>query len=170
MTTFSSAIPGREVDRGLLTICVLSLIAGCASTRDTMQPVTPAGQAILVNYGSVMRPRCEDADMKVVNGEKEAVCQAYLQAIDGREMSRLAKETPAVPGTHSLSIHCEYAIIGPKDRGIVARLHTLMTTETKLDESKRYYLWAEIADGKCAVNVSDQMPPQPAPLWKAFLP
>jgi hypothetical protein len=132
--------------------------------------VTPPGQAVLVNYGSVMRPRCEDADMKVVNGDKEAVCQAYLVAIDGHDVNRSAKETPAIPGTHSLSIHCEYAVIGPKDRGIVARLHTSMTTETRLDESKRYYLWADIADGKCTVNVRDQMPPPPAPLWKAFLP
>jgi hypothetical protein len=151
-------------------ICVVFLISGCASTGESMQPVTPPGQAVLVNYGSVMRPRCEEADMKVVNGDKEAVCRAYLQAIDGRDVGRLAKETTAVAGTHSLSIHCEYAIIGPKDRGIVARLHTLMTTEIRLDESKRYYLWADIADGKCTVNVSNQMPPPPAPLWKAFVP
>ena len=145
-------------------------VTGCIVSLVDAQPATPPGQAVLVNYGSVMRPRCEDADMKVVNGDKEAVCQAYLQAIDGRNVSRLGKETPTVPGTHSLSIHCEYAIIGPKDRGIVARLHTLMTTENKLDEPKRYYLRADIVDGKCTVTVSDQMPPPPAPLWKAFVP
>lgn len=108
--------------------------------------------------------------MKVVNGDKEAVCRAYLQAIDGRDVGRLAKETTTVPGPHSLSIHCEYAIIGPMDRGIVARLHTLMTTDIRLDESKRYYLLADIADRKCTVTLSNQMPPPPAPLWKAFVP
>jgi hypothetical protein len=108
--------------------------------------------------------------MKVVNGDKEAVCQAYLVAIDGRDVSRLSKETPAVPGTHSLSIQCDYAIIGPNDHGMVARLHAFMTMENKLDEPKRYYLRADIVDGKCTVTVSDQIPPPPAPLWKAFVP
>ena len=135
-----------------------------------MSPATAPGQAVLVNYGSVMRPRCEDADMRVVNGDKEAVCQAYIEAIDGRDVSHLAKETRTAPGAHTLSIHCEYAIITPKDRGIVARLHTLMTTETRLDESKRYYLWADVSDAKCIVSVSDQKPPPAAPLWKAFIP
>ncbi len=170
MTTSSSAVSGQDAGRGVLAICVVFLIAGSASIGETRQPVTPAGRAVLVNYGSVMRPRCEDADMKVVNGDKQAVCQAYLQAIDGRDVSRLAKEMPVDLGTHSLLIHCEYAIIGPNDRGAVARLHTMMTTEARFDESRRYYLWADIVDGKCTVNVSDQTPPPPAPLWKAFVP
>lgn len=170
MATSSNVVLCRIVDRSPAAIGVVFLIAGCASTGETAQPATPAGQAVLVNYGSVLRPRCEDADMKVVNGDKEAVCQAYLQAIDGRDVSRLAKETPAAIGMHSLSIRCEYSIIGPKDRGIIEREHMLMTTETKLDQSKRYYLWADVVDGKCTVSVSDQLPPPPAPLWKAFIP
>src|SRR6185437_16895678 len=68
MTTSSGVVPGRKVDRGPLSIWVVFLIAGCASPGATMQPTKLPGHAVLVNYGSVMRPRCEDADMKIVDG------------------------------------------------------------------------------------------------------
>jgi len=93
--------------------------------------------------------------MKVVNGDKEALGQAYLQAIDGRDVSRLSKETPATPGTHSLSIHCEYSIIGPRDRGIIQREHMLINREIALDQPKRYHLWTDIVDGQCVVKVQN---------------
>ena len=167
-TTSHIASHWRGVNRGLWAFGMVSLLGGCASTGEMARTALPPNQAALVNYGSALRPRCEKADTKVVNGDREAVCEAFLEAIDGKKVSRLSQETLVNPGMHSLSIHCEYSIIGPADRGAIAREHKWMTMESKLDLPKRYYLWADVVDGQCAVTVSDQKPPPPAPLWKVF--
>jgi hypothetical protein len=132
--------------------------------------VADAKDATLLNYRSIMRPRCEDADMKVINGNREAVCRAYLESVDGKPVSPFNSHTPVAPGTHRMSVGCNYAIIGPNDRGAVPQRRTSIVYEGNLSAPAKYYIRAEMDADECKVWISDTPPEPPAPLWKAFMP
>lgn len=154
-------------------ILVASLLPGllcCASTGDSSAAHVASNGATLVNYGSLLRPRCENADMQVINGQHEAVCRAYLESLDNKAASQFANETRLEPGRHSLTVGCSYAVIGPNDHGAVPQMKTSISYEGTFDAATKYYIRAEMGSDNCRVWVSETPPPPPAPLWKAFLP
>lgn len=159
-----------DASRALLVAAITGFVFGCASTADLTQERVPAGRAILVNLGAIARLRCENADMKKVDGNDQSVCQAYLQAADGNPTSRLSSKNALAPGSHQLKIECIYSIIHPSDRGAVMPYRNWDTYEASFDEGKRYFIWADVVDGKCKVWINQEQPSPPAPLWKTLIP
>jgi hypothetical protein len=149
---------------------VVVTLHGCAAPGASARPGADAGSATVVNYGSPLRPRCEDADMKMVNGNREAVCRAYLESVDEKPVSRLSSATLVAAGSHRMKVACSYAIIRPNDRGAVPQIHTSIAYEADLSAPATYYIHAEMVADACEVRLSDTQPPPPAPLWKAFMP
>jgi hypothetical protein len=142
-------------------------LSGCASTSESSPSPVASNGATLVNYGSILRPRCENADMQVINGQREAVCRAYLASIDGNRgklSSRFSNETRVEPGPHHLTILCNYAIIGPNDRGAVPQMTSATAYDGTFNAANRYYVRAEMSDDKCKVWVSETAAGPPAPL------
>ncbi len=151
----------------LLATTAGSLAGASASESSASQEA--ATPATLVNYGSLFRPRCEDADMQVFNGRHEAVCHAYLESIDGTPGGSSKKEVRVAPGVHHMNIRCNFAIIGPDDHGAVPQLHTLIELEGIFKPSAKYYIHAEMSNDTCTVLLSQTPPKPPAPLWKTLL-
>lgn len=112
----------KELRLLILAAMAVTGLSDCASTADSGTLHGNANSATVINYGSLLRPRCEDADMKVVNGRREAVCRAYVEAIDDLAVGRVKNETPVTPGSHRMTLRCNYAIIGPDDRGAVPQM------------------------------------------------
>jgi hypothetical protein len=156
-------------------IAYLALLAATAAPIACVRASGPSAlqdtstSATLVSYGSLMRPRCEDADMQLFNGQHEAVCHAYPESIDGIASSGLRKEVPVASGAHHINIRCNYAIIGPNDHGAVPQLTTTIALEVSVDASAKYYIHAEMSNDTCTVSLSQTPPKPPAPLWKTLL-
>jgi len=147
------------------------LISGCASTPVEKEAPAAGDVATVLNYGSIMRPRCENADMQqLANGNKEAVCRTYIESIDGKMVTRLKNETSIPLGKHLITLRCNYAIITPADRGAVPQSQTSVNYEADFQRAGKYYVIGEMKNDRCLAYISHDPPPPPAPLWKAFLP
>jgi hypothetical protein len=147
----------------ILGFVAVAAASGCSTTG------TPSTAATLVNWGKTYRPRCENADGTVVDGEWRAVCWAYLTSIDGHKATGfLASENRVPLGTHTLSIRCSYVIADARDNR-VPPTHSTLNYEESFDSPIKYYIWAEVTGDQCTVRVSDKAPDPPAPLSKSLL-
>lgn len=148
-------------------VSIASLLAvvtlpGCASVGDNVIAVNVGSSATITSYGSIFHLKCTAADMKDVNGNKEAVCNAIIRSIDTKLVHTSKENTQISVGEHSLSLICEYQIIGPNDHGLIRPNIDILRIEGHFDASTNYYIRASIVNDKCKVWISSSPDGAPA--------
>jgi hypothetical protein len=134
---------------------IAALIAGCAHT--SVKPT--ANTAVLVNYGTISRPRCKRADEKIIDGNREAVCRVALLSIDGTFVPHRNNTNPVPIGQHAMVVSCSYSLNPSHARTAIPPQETPLAVSNDFTEARTYYVWAQMEDDRCKVWVTDSPPP-----------